>query len=299
MLLEVDNLYDDDGSIRREMRHLVSGHRYHRILTHGLTFLSHQITAHRDFAIKESADEGFYISLVASQPVTSVEDFDAIRLAYSEISLSGEISIKQGETRQILQICVSPDQLAAALSESKETVVEHLRHLINQLGERKILTLPLTQRVKNLAGDLLPAAGNVRLLSLLGQCYSLTLLIVEQCQTLHHFQKCADCQSKLFKAQNLVEAAQKPFSSEHLAQRVGLNTEALELGFHQLTGQPLKIYQETTHVMQAAALIRKHQGQQHTLVADYLERWGYSTDQFNALFLRHFGVPTTQYGQVH
>jgi transcriptional regulator GlxA family with amidase domain len=120
--------------------------------------------------------------------------------------------------------------------------------------------------------------------------------VIEQLQMLNHLSQCEDCQSKLFNAQNLIEVMEhEALNIANIAQHVGLNTEALAIGFHLIVGQSIESYWTCSRIKFAADRLR----QDPTAKTHIVAQSGFSDDQFEAAFIQHFGVSSHQYGQIH
>ncbi|EAQ67002.1 transcriptional regulator [Marinomonas sp. MED121] len=296
MRIGINDLYNQEGQVSSHLSHAFSGYKQTHQLMSGLSITQQEIGCSEDTLFFEEAKAGVYFSLLGNKSVFSPTDFDSLQVSCFDNDVAGEFEVKAGELRSLIQIHFEPELLANALNEVPETLMVFFKTLIHKIAPTKnVVCLPITERNLTNVG-LLMAANEQRQLSLVGQVYAFAFLALEQMQTLSHMLSCNDCQSKLFNVQNLLEAdigITKELTE--FANQAGLNADALELGFYHLVGQTVSQYQDQFRLKRAAAMLRTDHYSRSEIVA----KTGFSEDQFEAMFIRQFGVPTNQYGQVH
>ncbi|TBR41102.1 helix-turn-helix domain-containing protein [Marinomonas agarivorans] len=297
MQLAMENLYDSQGKVLPTYTNSLSGYKRCIEVTHGLTFIIQEISCKKDVTFTESITKGIYISLLANKAVSNGHSYDSLHVTYSPSKTSGSFTVRAGETKSLLQIQIQPYLLAQALNESTENCINYLTRSIHKLAAKNssILTIPVTSELITSATPLLVLSPQRRL-RLMGDIYAFIFLVLEQVQILTHMLSCADCQSKLFNVQNLLETdAGLTKDVKDFAHQAGLSVTALELSFHHLVGQTVTQYRNQVRLKRAAAMLRT---EGYTKL-DIVKKTGFSETQLETLFMQHFGVPTAQYGQVH
>ena len=296
MNVNMADIYDDKGRVSSLFAESISGHKHSFHLTNGLMLIHQEICCSTDVTFVEAAYSGIYFSLQSNQKIQSASDFTSLKMTYLEKDISGNFIIKAGETRSLLQLHFDPLLLSQLLNEPCEVVEQHLTMLISKLATNKqTIEMPITQQLVQATKPLVKASLDKRL-SLSGQAYAFAFLVLEQMQMQSHMLSCSDCQSKLFSVQNLLEAdfgVTKELTE--FAYQAGLSVEALELGFYHLVGQTIDSYRDQARLKRVAAMIRADKYSR----SDIVKVTGFSEDQLETMFIRHFGVPIAQYGQVH
>lgn len=296
MRISINDIYDQNGKVSTLMADAFSGHKNTYELMSGLTLVQQEISCSQDTLFFEEAKGGIYFSLLGNQSAYSPSDFESLQVSYFDNDVAGEFEVKAGEVRSLIQVHFTPEMFSSALNEDTQTLIVFLKALIHKIAPTKsVACLPITDRNHTNIKSLMDINAQ-RQLSLVGQVYAFAFLALEQMQTLSHMLSCNDCQSKLFNVQNLLEAdigITKELTE--FAYQAGLNADALELGFYHLVGQTVTQYRDQVRLKRAAAMLRTDHYSRSEIVA----KTGFSEDQFEAMFIRQFGVPTNQYGQVH
>lgn len=296
MHISINDIYNEDGQVSTLMADAFSGYKHTHQLMPGLSITQQEITCCEDTLFFEEAKGGIYFSLLGNQTTHSPVDFDSLQISYFDHDVAGEFDVKAGDVRSLIQVHFEPELLAHALNEDTDSLMAFFKTLMHKIAPTKnVVSLPITDRNHTNIKSLMEINAQ-RQLSLVGQVYAFAFLALEQMQTLSHMLSCNDCQSKLFNVQNLLEAdigITKELTE--FAYQAGLNADALELGFYHLVGQTVTQYRDQSRLKRAAAMLRTDHYSRSEIVA----RTGFSEDQFEAMFIRQFGVPTNQYGQVH
>ena len=296
MLININDIYNEDGQVSALMSDAFSGYKNTYHLMQGLSLTQQKISCKQDTTFFEEAKKGVYFSLVADKSVHSPTDFSSLQIGYFDNDIAGEFEVKAGEVRHLIQVHFDANVLAGALNEDTQQLMTFLKSQMHKITPTKsMICLALTQRNHTNIESLM-ALNPQRQLSLVGQVYAFAFLALEQMQTLSHMLSCNDCQSKLFNVQNLLEAdigITKELTE--FAYQAGLSADALELGFYHLVGQTVTQYRDQIRLKRAAAMLRTDHYSRSEIVA----KTGFSEDQFEAMFIKQFGVPTNQYGQVH
>ena len=295
MQFNMHDVYNNDGQVKAEMTDCLAGHKQLFALLPNLQLLNQHLHSKTELSIHEEAQSGLYFSFLGTHAINSINDIDSVQVSYQARSISGNLVMQEGEQRSLLQIRITPNHLATLLGESEDHVIQHFTSLKNTLGNNNdFVQLPLTQKSAHICESVL--AHHNHSIGLAGHLYALIFTLIEQLQMLNHLSQCEDCQSKLFNAQNLIEASEhQSLNIEHLAQHVGLNTEALIIGFNHIVGQSIEKYWTRNRIKFAAAKLRQNPTEKGNIVAQS----GFSEDQFEAAFIQHFGVSSHYYGQVH
>lgn len=295
MQLNMHDLYDSKGKVKEEMATSLTGHKYLSALLPNLQLLNQHLHSNTDILIQEEAQAGLYFSFLGTGPINGIQDIQSVQVSYQPRNLHGNLAMKKNDQLSLLQIRITPAHLASILGETEDQVIQHFSSMKEKLGnESGVIQLPLTEKMSNICQPIF--AHNGHSISLAGQVYAVIFNIIEQLQMLSHLSECESCQRKLFQAQNLIEALEhEALDLKLLAQRVGLNTEALMLGFYLIVGQSLESYWESSRIKFAAAKLRQNPTEKGNIVAQS----GFSEAQFEAAFIQHFGVSSHQYGQIH
>jgi AraC-like DNA-binding protein len=295
MQISMRDVYDTTGNIQEDVAQWLSGHKQALALLPNLHWLNQHLSSNTDLSIHEEAQSGLYFSFLGNGPIKSAQDINSVQIAYQARPISGHFYIAKDEQYSLLQARISPAHLAAVLGETEEQIIQHFTNMRDKLGnENATIQLPVTGRTRSLIEPILAHKGHS--ISLAGHLYALIFTLIEQLQMLNHLSQCEDCQRKLFHAQNLIETPQHDaLNIQHLAQQVGLNTEALAIGFNLIVGQSIEIYCTRSRIKSAAAKLRQDPSAKPFIVAQS----GFSEDQFEAAFIQHFGVSSHQYGQIH
>ncbi|OUR70077.1 hypothetical protein A9Q77_07825 [Marinomonas sp. 42_23_T18] len=296
MQIPINDIYNEDGLVSALMSDAFSGYKNTYHLMPGLSITQQEVKCSQDTLFFEEAKSGIYFSVLANQTVHSPADFDSLQISYFDHDVAGEFEVKKGEVRSLIQAHFDPELLANALSELPDNLMAFFKTLMHKISPTKnVVCLPVTDRNHTNIKSLMEINAQKQL-SLVGQVYAFAFLALEQMQTLSHMLSCNDCQSKLFNVQNLLEAdIGKTKELTEFAYQAGLNADALELGFYHLVGHTITQYRDQARLKRAAAMLRTDQYSRSEIVA----KTGFSEDQFEAMFIRQFGVPTNQYGQVH
>ncbi|RBP84136.1 AraC family transcriptional regulator [Marinomonas rhizomae] len=295
MQLNMRDVYDNAGNIKEEVAPWLSGHKQLFSLLPSLQLINQHLSSNADVSIHEEAQSGIYFSFLASGPIKTAKDINSVQITYQPKNINGQFMMAKGDEHSLLQTRISPVQLAAILGETEDQIIQHFTAMGEKLGnEHGIIQLPITERTMSSMDLILAHKGHS--ISLAGHLYSVIFTLIEQLQMLSHLSQCEDCQSKLFHAQNLIETPEHDaLNIKRLAQQVGLNTEALEIGFNLIVGQPIEHYCTRSRIKSAAAQLRQDPSAKPHIVAQS----GFSEDQFEAAFIQHFGVSSHQYGQIH
>ncbi|MBR7887807.1 AraC family transcriptional regulator [Marinomonas sp. A79] len=295
MHVNMRDVYKADGSVKEDLTPWLSGHRHHTSLLPNLEWLDQSIQCQQSISLHETAQAGLYFSLLAQDDIRSVDDIQTIQITHQARTVSGDVTLKPGQHTSLMQARISPALLAAVLGETEDHILQHFSAMTASLSNEKgIIQLPITPRTTALIQPILTHSGHA--ISLAGHLYTLIFSIIEQLQMLSHLSKCEDCQSKLFQAQNLLETPNfTSLNIRRLAQQVGLNAEALAIGFHLITGQTIEHYCLPSRIQSAAAQIRQNPASKQEIVSQS----GFSDAQFEAAFIEHFGVYSHQYGPIH
>ncbi|ETX09912.1 AraC family transcriptional regulator [Marinomonas ushuaiensis DSM 15871] len=295
MQICMHDVYDNTGKIKDEMTAHFAGNKHFLALLPNLQLLNQHLHSKVDVSIYEEAKQGLYFSFLGTSAIKTVEDIQSVEIAYQPKNISGYFPMAAGEERSLLQVRISPEHLANALGETEDQIIQHFRlmgeKLNNDIG---VIQLPFTERSAEISKPVLSHKGHS--ISLAGHIYALIFTVIEQLQMLSHLSQCEDCQSKLFNAQNLIEVMEhEALNIGNIAQRVGLNKEALAIGFHLIVGQSIESYWTRSRIKFAADRLRQDPAAKTHIVAQS----GFSDDQFEAAFIQHFGVSSHQYGQIH
>ncbi|MGO2353363.1 MAG: helix-turn-helix domain-containing protein [Marinomonas foliarum] len=295
MQLNMQDIYDNSGSISKQATPWLSGHKQRLTLLPNLHLLNQHLSSNADVSIHEEAPAGLYFSFLGTGPIKTVEDIQSVQINYQARAISGDILIKKGEEFSLLQAHISPSLLASVLGETEDQVIQHFVSMRNKLGnEKSVIQLPVTDNTRPALTNILNHKSHS--ISLAGHLYSLIFTLIEQLQMLSHLSQCEGCQSKLFSAQNLLETPDlNKLDLQNLAHTVGLNTEALAIGFKYLTGKSIESYFTLNRIESAALKLRENPAEKSHIVAQS----GFSEAQFEAAFIKYFGVYSHQYGQIH
>ena len=295
MQLDMRDVYDTAGNISERLTTYLSGHKKRIALLPSLELLTLHLKSNTDISIYEEAQPGLYFSFIGSSSLKTASDVDSVQISYCPKSVSGQVSIAKNSEKSLVQARISPSHLAAVLGETEEQIIQHFVSMRNKLGNSQgIIQLAVTDRSRSALEPMFNHNGLS--ISLAGHLYALLFTLIEQLQMLNHLSQCEDCQSKLFHAQNLIEApVNDAFNIQHLGQQVGLNVEALSLGFKYIVGQSIEEYATQSKIKFAATQLRQNPGAKPHIIAQS----GFSEDQFEAAFIQHFGVSSHQYGQIH
>ena len=295
MYIRLDDAYNAKGEVHEHLADILQGTQRQRQLTPSVNVTHHTLKASKSAAFIEETHPGVYLSFISQDLIPKPESIGTLQLSLVEKTMCGGFHLIEGESRCLFQLCIQTEQLAHILQEDTTTVINSLRQSIARLGHNGILHLPVTT-------DLIPLLvifmDNQRLTSLrcLAKSYELVLSSLEKTHVLMHLLTCQDCQNKLFQAQNLLEATEaQSISVSALSQAVDLSIDALELGFFHIVGVSLTDYIDQIRTKYAATLLR----QQLLTPREVCEKTGLSETQLNGLFLRHFGMPTSAYSQLH
>ncbi|GAB3477833.1 helix-turn-helix transcriptional regulator [Marinomonas epiphytica] len=295
MHLNMHEVYNKDGKVHDALAPFITGHKRRVSLLPKLHLVDQHLNCEKDITFTETAAAGLYFSFLGEGPIQDVDDIQSVQISYQAKNVSGEVSMPAQTQRSLMQIQITTDQLANILGETEDQIVQHFSAMQTKLGfESQVIRLPLTDKTSQACAPIFSHTGHS--ISLAGHLYNVIFSLIEQLQMLNHLSGCADCQSKVFQAQNLLEAPLQGYPElKHLAQKVGLNQEALAIGFYFLAGQDIESYYLKNKLQFAATQLRKNPGyKQHIL-----EQSGFSEDQFEAEFRQHFGVSTQQYAQIH
>ena len=295
MQLNMRDVYDNSGRIKKEVAPWLSGHKQLLALLPNLQLLNQHLSSDTDVSLYEEAQSGLYFSFLGTGPIQTAKDINSVQISYQPKNIDGHFLMSKGDEHSLLQARISPEHLAAVLGETEDQIIQHFMAMREKLGnENAIIQLPITERTLTLIEPILAHKGHS--ISLAGHLYSLIFTLIEQLQMLSHLSQCEGCQSKLFHAQNLIETPEHDaLNIKHLAQQVGLNTEALAIGFNLIVGQSIESYCTRSRIKFAAAQLR----QDPTAKSHIVAQSGFSEDQFEAAFIQHFGVSSHQYGQIH
>jgi AraC-like DNA-binding protein len=295
MQLNMRDVYDNAGKVKEEVAPWLSGHKQLLALLPNLQLLNQHLISNADVSLHEEARSGLYFSFLGAGPINTAKDINSVQISYQPKNINGHFLMAKGDEYSLLQTRISPAHLAAVLGETEDQIIQHFMAMRDKLGnENAVIQLPITERTISAIEPILAHKGHS--ISLAGYLYSLIFTLIEQLQMLSHLSQCEDCQSKLFHAQNLIETPEyDTLNIKHLAQQVGLNTEALAIGFNLIVGQPIESYCTRSRIKFAAAQLRQNPTAKSHIVAQS----GFSEDQFEAAFIQHFGVSSHQYKQIH
>ncbi|RBO82283.1 helix-turn-helix transcriptional regulator [Marinomonas aquiplantarum] len=295
MQVHMQDIYDNQGQVKEPVADVLSGHKHLLSLLPNLTLLNHHIQAQQDVTLEEEAQAGLYFSFLGTQAIRTVEDIQSVQIRYQASPISGHFEMAKGQQQSLLQIRISPNLLASVLGETEDQIIQHFSSMQKALSDNGMtISLPMTTKTKQIIAPVL--AHNGHSISLAGHIYSVIFTLIEQLQMLSHLSRCEDCQSKLFHAQNLIEAPEHDkITVQKLATLTGLNTEALMIGFYLVVGQSIESYCTQSKIKYAAARLRQDPTAKSHIVAES----GFSEDQFEAAFIKHFGVSSHHYGQIH
>lgn len=295
MQIDICDVYNNAGGITEEAAPWLSGHKQLLTLLPNLQLLNQHLSGNTDILIHEEAQPGLYFSFLGTRPIKTIKNIDTIQISYQPKNISGHFFIEKGNEHSLLQARISSAHLAAVLGETEDQIIQHFSAMQDNLrNENAVISLPITERITNTIQPILAHEGHS--ISLAGHLYSLIFTLIEQLQMLNHLSQCEDCQRKLFHAQNLVETPEHDvLDIKHLAQKVGLNTDALAIGFNLIAGQSIESYCTRNRIKFAAAQLRQDPASKHHIVAQS----GFSEDQFEAAFIKHFGVSSHQYEKIH
>ncbi|WP_421854139.1 AraC family transcriptional regulator [Marinomonas sp.] len=295
MQLNMRDVYDNAGNIKEALAAWLSGHKKLLALLPNLHLLNQHLSSNADVSFHEEAQSGLYFSFLGTGPINTAKDIHSVQISYQPQNISSHIVMTKGDEHSLLQTRISPAHLAAVLGETEDQIIQHFMAMGEKLGNKNaVIQLPITERTLTVIEPIL--AHKSHSISLAGHLYSAIFTLIEQLQMLSYLSQCEECQSKLFHAQNLIETPEyDTLNMKHLAQQVGLNTEALAIGFNLIVGQSIESYCTQSRIKFAAAQLRQNPTAKPHIVAQS----GFSEDQFEAAFIQHFGVSSHQYGQIH
>lgn len=287
--------YDSQGDIRSHLSEVIGGHKHHIGLLPNLQIIDQHVSCFDDIQLTEQAQQGLYFSLVGSKPIVDTNDIESIQISYQAQDIVGGFKMEKGEQKSLFQIHVTTEQLASLFNETEEQVIHYFGNLFASIKpDNNLITLPITE--KNRAVCQLMLTYQRQTLSLIGHVYACIFTFVDQLKMLNHLARCEDCQQKVFQAQNLLESPEHAtLSIDKLAHQVGLNSEALTLGFRHLVEQSIEDYGMRSRMHYAAAMLRQNPHSKSSVVA----KSGFTESQFEAAFIQHFGISSHQYGQIH
>ncbi|MBJ7538516.1 AraC family transcriptional regulator [Marinomonas transparens] len=295
MQVSMHDVYNKHGSINKDMSQWVTGYRQVKALLPNLHLLHQYLQTKTEISFKETASRGLYFSLLGNEPIKTATDVTSVQISYQARDINGDFLMTENQERSLMQVHISAEQLAAVLGETEEQVVQHFSLLMEKLGHGGcVIQLPMTKKTAEICQPIFSHKGHS--ISLAGHLYALIFTLIEQLQMLSHLSQCEECQGKLFQAQNLLEVPNNELlNTEKLAHQVGLNNEALAIGFFHLVGQSLDDYCLRSRIKFAAAKLRQDpEAKPHILAQS-----GFSEAQFEAAFIQHFGVNSHQYAQIH
>ncbi|MBJ7554249.1 AraC family transcriptional regulator [Marinomonas spartinae] len=295
MQIDLHHAYNHQGDIQERYASVISGYKRHIALMPNLELIEQHITCQQDCILSEQAERGLYFTIISDDPIKTTNDIHSISVSYLPKNWSGDFYLTQGDKKSLIQIHILPEQLAHALGETEDQTLLYFSCLFHTLeAQENTLNLPVTDTIKTLWQTILAHTGQN--LSLTGHVYACIFTFIEQLKMLKHIAQCNDCQSKIFHAQNLLEVPKNlSLKPQLLAHQVGLNEEALTLGFHYLVGQSISSYSEQRRIQYAAEQLRKNPNAKTSIVAGS----GFSESQFEAMFIQHFGISSQHYGQIH
>lgn len=295
MHLNMHEVYNSAGNVHEALAPFINGHKRHVSLLPKLHLVDQHLDCEKDITFTESAAAGLYFSFTGEGPIQGIEDIQAVQINYQARPISGEVHMQAHSQRSLMQIQIAADQLASVLGETEDQVIQHFLTMQKKLGlDGQVIRLPFTPKTADACEPIFSHTGHS--ISLAGHLYNVIFSLIEQLQMLNHLSSCEGCQSKVFKAQNLLERPHKAYPKlSQLAQQVGLNPEALSIGFYYLVGQDIDGYYLKNKLQFAASQLRQDPNSKQ----DILAQNGFSEDQFEAEFQQHFGVSTQQYAQIH
>ncbi len=295
MQFGMNDVYDINGMIKEEAASSLAGHRQQRHLLPNLRWLNQHLSAKTDVTLREEAERGLYFSLLSEKVIRSANDVETIQICYQPKNIQGEVFITKGQEYALLQAHISADHLAAVLAETENQIIQHFTTMRDQLGNNNgVISLCVTEKTRAIIDALLSHEGQS--ISLAGHVYSLIFTLIEQLQIQSHLTRCENCQSKIFKAQNFLEMPDYDvLNIPQLARLVGLNTTALLVGFQLFVGQSIDSYYRLGRIKCAAALLREDPSAKSYIVAQS----GFSEAQFEAAFIKQFGISSHHYAQIH
>ncbi|MFT2112205.1 helix-turn-helix domain-containing protein [Marinomonas sp. 2405UD68-3] len=295
MHLNMHDVYDEQGAVIDILSEWIQGHKKQIPLLSGLKLSNFHLHTQKDIVFTEKVPRGLYFSFVGSNAIETVEDIQSVQIHYQPQDQIGQFSMKKNEQRGLLQVLISTDYLSLVLGQTEEQVIQHFTNMERKLGNGlPYIQLPFTKSMENLCKSVLDHKGLS--ISLAGHLYSCLFTLIEQIQMLNHLSECEDCQSKLFKAQNILEVPNNNvFGLEELALAVGLNVDALSIGFKYLVGQSIEDYHKQRRIAFAAEKLRKDPQSKSNII----KQSGFSEEQFETIFTQHFGVNSNQYKQIH
>ncbi|NLQ16069.1 AraC family transcriptional regulator [Marinomonas sp. M1K-6] len=295
MQVNMSDVYDNAGNIEKKQSGQLSGHKQLLSLLPNLQLLDQHLHSKTAISIYEEARQGLYFSFLGTSAIKTIQDIESVQISYQARDINGVFSIAENTERSLIQIRITPSHLAMVLGETENQIIQHFSAMQDKLAnENAVIQLPLTEKTANIIKPILSHKGHS--ISLAGHLYAAIFTLIEQLQMLNHLSQCEECQSKLFNAQNLIEIpAKAALNIQQLAHTVGLNTDALAIGFHLLVGQSIESYCTHSRIKVAAAQLRQNPASKSHIVAQS----GFSADQFEAAFIQHFGVSSHQYGQIH
>lgn len=296
MQVKMAEIYNDNGQVLSCFSESISGYKKCLPLANGLSLTLQKIKCKNEVTFTETAHGGVYFSVHSDKVVALPKDFSLANIRLLEESITESFTLEAGECRSLLQLHCKLPLLAQALNEPLETVKQHLKISTDKLAsDGKTISFPITQKLANTFAPLMQLSTEKRL-SLCGQTYAFSFLLLEQMQILSHMLSCSDCQSKLFTVQNLLEAdcgVTKELTE--FAYQAGLNVEALELGFHHLVGVTIEAYRDQIRLKRVATMLRT-ENYSRTEIA---QKTGVSGERLDSLFIQYFGVSIAEYGQLH
>lgn len=295
MQLSMNDAYDNNGMIKEEATSSLAGHRQQRHLLPNLCWLNQHVSAKTNITLREEAQPGLYFSLLSEKAIRSASDVKTIQISYQAKNIQGDVFITKGQEYSLLQAHISPNHLAAVLAETENQIIQHFTAMRDQLGNGNgVISLCVTEKTRAIIDALLSHEGQS--ISLAGHLYSLIFTLIEQLQIQSHLARCENCQSKIFKAQNFLEMPDYDvLNIPQLAHLVGLNTTALLVGFQLFVGQSIEGYYLEGRIKYAAAQLREDPSAKHYIVAQS----GFSAAQFEAAFIKQFGISSDHYAQIH
>ncbi|TYL48223.1 helix-turn-helix domain-containing protein [Marinomonas sp. IMCC 4694] len=295
MQIHMRNVYDGRGEVKKAIQPWLSGHSQRLDLLPGLQLLKQHLHSKSDVSVCEEAPSSLYFSFVGTGPIHSANDAQSLQIAYHPRRLNGSFDLPKGYQQSTLQICIRPSLLATVLGETEAQLVQHLIKMVETLSNpRGIIELTLTKKSLQLLGSVVSHKGHT--ISLTGHLYALLFTLIEQLQQLNHLAQCDDCQRKVFHAQNLLEIPiNGALNIKQLAQKVGLNSDTLAIGFAFVVGQSIEDYGTERRIKFAAAQLRQNPMAKPRILAES----GFSEDEFEAAFIEHYGVSSQQYKHIH
>ncbi|TDO99640.1 helix-turn-helix domain-containing protein [Marinomonas balearica] len=308
MQISINDLFNATGNVQDIWSLSVKGHRHILHPVPGVTLLEQSVCASKSVEIVEQAQPGLYLSFYSSASTKQKSSLkkhqranhnnDCVQVTYLPKTASGTFPLEIDTSYNLTQIHLTPERCASLTGETEDKILSYFLEVGDKLGNKgNVITLSNTHQLKEAVRPLLVCAfGDSKSISLTGKIYNLFFEILEHLQITKHINACEDCQNKILSGQNLLEVAfSSTRSTKEIAQAVGLNQTAFELGFHHLTGQSTTHYQKHIRVKQAALKIKDSPEKKSEIVMGS----GLSEEEFEETFLKQFGVLSHQYGQIH